>query len=245
MKDRGKYRAQFRDIRKAFCLYLLVFPSVGFFTGPSCFDLWWLTLFMVVSLRFVSLFYVQLSIYIYICLSFCYLTVCLLMFSLYFLDPCLLLSLFPVLVVLSRIHLLCLHLKPHFDLSLFLVLVPLKVDTKRVNPVPMYLSHALTVSQNLFQNDRDRMTAQWRQRMMKIEGEKTIQRDGSASHQPFSFTPAWGNQPSIMHHMSPSNSREPSNRILATATNCCLFRCWPMGEPCFWSAPANQDERGW
>lgn len=159
--------------------------------------------------------------------------------------PCLLLCLFPVLVDLSRIHLLCLHLNPHFDLSLSLVLVPLKVDTKSVNPVPMYLSHALTVSQNLFQNDRDRMTARWRQRMMKREGEKTIQRDGSASHQPFSFTPAWGNQPSIMHHMSPSNSREPSNRILATATNYCLFRCWPIGEPCFWSAPANRDERGW
>lgn len=167
------------------------------------------------------------------------------MFSLYFLDPCLLLCLFPVLVDLSRIHLLCLLLNPHFNLSLSLVSVPLKVDTKSVNPVPMYLSHALTVSQNLFQNDRDRMTAWWRQRMMKIEGEKTIQRDGSASHQPFSFTPAWGNQPSIMHHMSPSNSREPSNRILATATNCCLFRCWPMGEPCFWAAPANRDERGW
>lgn len=63
-----------------------------------------------------------------------------------------------------------------------------------------------------------------------------------SSHKPFRFAPPWEIQPSIMHHMSPSNSREPSNRILATATNCRLLVRRPVAEQRVRCTAANREE---
>lgn len=88
----------------------------------------------------------------------------------------------------------------------------------------------------------------WRQngtKSEKCDDENDSHRkcDGGSSHQHFRFAPPWGNRPSIMHHVYPSNSQEPSNRILATASNCRLRVCRPMGDPCVWLSAANRAER--
>lgn len=88
------------------------------------------------------------------------------------------------------------------------------------------------------------MTQLRRQNDENRKCDRKWQSDGGSSHQHFRFAPPWSNQPSIMHHTYPSNSREPSNRILATASNCCLLVCGPIGKRCVSCGEANQEEPG-